>query len=162
MKINLLKTLFVMMVAVLLGCTAAQAQTVTATITGTITDTSDAAIVGAQVVAHNEDTGVDSPAKTNASGIYRIEFLPIGTYTVSVEAKGFEKAMVPAFQLEVLQTATFNLKLGVSGSSTTVAISAAVGGLILSVLAMFVGGQRRGSCATPGVTPAVWPRGLHE
>jgi len=125
MKINLLKTLFVMTIAVLLGCTVAQAQTVTGTITGTITDSSDAVIAGAQVVAHNEDTGVDSPATTNASGIFRIEFLPIGKYSVSVEAKGFESAKVPAFQLEVLQTATFNLKLGVGGSSTTVAVSAA-------------------------------------
>jgi len=85
---------------------------------------SGAAVPGARVVAHNVDTGVDSPAKTNAAGIYRIEFLPIGKYTVSVEAQGFGTATVPAFQLEMLQTATFNLKLAVSGSSTTVDVSA--------------------------------------
>jgi Carboxypeptidase regulatory-like domain len=124
MKKNLTQITLAIAFLLLMCVSVAQAQTVTGSITGTVTDTSDAVVPGALVVAHNVDTGVDNPAMTNATGIYRIEFLPIGQYTVSVEAKGFAKASVPAFQLEVLQTATFNLKLSASGSSTTVDVSA--------------------------------------
>jgi len=125
MKINLLKTLFVTMVAVLFCCTVAQAQTVTGSITGTITDPSGAVIPGAQVVAHDVDTGVDTPTISNGTGDYRIQFLPIGRYTVTVSAKGFGSATVPAFQLEVLQSPTFNIKLQLGSSATTVDVSAA-------------------------------------
>jgi hypothetical protein len=125
MKINLLKTLFVAAIAVLLSSTLAQAQTVTASITGTITDPSGAVVPGAQVVAHNVDTGVDTPTTTNGTGDYRIQFLPIGTYTLTIQAKGFDTATVPAFQLEVLQSPTFNIKLQLGSSATTVDVSAA-------------------------------------
>jgi len=121
----ILKTLFVLTVAVLLGCTLAPAQTVTGSITGTITDPSGAVVPGAQVVAHNVDTGVNTPTMTNGAGDYRIQFLPIGKYTVTIEAKGFDTATIPAFQLEVLQSPTFNIKLQLGSSSTTVDVSAA-------------------------------------
>jgi hypothetical protein len=125
MKINLLKTLFAVVIAVLLSCTLAEAQTVTASITGTITDPSGAVVPGASIVAHNVDTGVDTPTTSNAAGDYRIQFLPIGKYTVTIQAKGFDTATVPAFQLEVLQSPTFNVKLTPGGSTTTVDVSAA-------------------------------------
>src|SRR5665213_2492644 len=101
------------------------AQTITGSITGEVTDPSGAVISGAQVVAHNLDTGVDSPATTNANGFYRINYLPIGRYDVTVQAAGFNKVTVPAFTLEVLQTPTFNVKLQVGSASTTLEVSAA-------------------------------------
>jgi len=100
-------------------------QTVTGSITGEVTDPSGAVIPGATVTAHNLDTGVDTTSKTNSVGLYRIEFLPIGNYQLSAEASGFNTVSPPPFVLEVLQTPTFNLKLGVGGSSTTVSVSAA-------------------------------------
>jgi Carboxypeptidase regulatory-like domain/TonB-dependent Receptor Plug Domain len=103
----------------------APAQTVTGSITGTITDPAGAVIPGAEIVAHNVATGVDSRTTTNATGFYRIEFLPIGTYTVLIKANGFNSASVPAFALEVLQTANFNIALTIGGSATTVDVSAA-------------------------------------
>jgi len=101
------------------------AQTVTGTITGVVTDPSGALVSGASVVAHNTDTGVDSSVTTNSAGLYRIQFLPIGRYEVSIEAKGFNKETVPAFQLEVLQTVTFNVKLSLGASSEVVNVSEA-------------------------------------
>jgi len=117
----------------ILGCAFAIAtclpmawtQTVTGSITGEVEDASGAVVPGAVVTAHNLDTDVNTSTKTNAAGSYRIEFLPIGHYTVTIEASGFNKQTVPAFALEVLQTATFNVKLAVSGSQTTVSVSAA-------------------------------------
>jgi hypothetical protein len=100
-------------------------QTVTGSIAGDVTDPSDAVVAGAHVVARNLDTGVDTPTTTNSAGLYRIEFLPIGHYQVSVEASGFNTETLPPFVLEVLQTATFNVKMAVGSSSTTVNVSAA-------------------------------------
>jgi hypothetical protein len=125
MKTNLLKQLCWLAVVFAMFVPMAQAQTTTGSITGTITDPGSAVVPDAQITAHNVDTGVDTPTVTNATGFYRIEFLPIGKYTVTVKAQGFDVATIPAFQLEVLQTATFNVKLQVGSSSTTVDVSAA-------------------------------------
>jgi hypothetical protein len=111
--------------AALFCAPAMHAQTVTGTITGTVTDPSGAVVAGASVLAHNTDTGVDSTVTTNSTGLYRIQFLPIGRYEVTVDAKGFDKETIPAFQLEVLQTVTFNVKLTVGASSTVVDVSEA-------------------------------------
>jgi hypothetical protein len=122
---NFLKMFFVCTFAVLMSVPIAQAQTVTGSITGEVTDPSGAVISNARVVAHNLDTGVDSPTTTNSAGFYRIQFLPIGHYQVNVQASGFDSATLPPFTLEVLQTATFNVKMQVGTSSTTVDVSAA-------------------------------------
>jgi len=110
----------------MLACISiALGQTVTGSVTGEVTDPSGAVVPGAQVVAHNLDTGVDTSSTTNSTGLFRIEFLPIGHYQVSVQASGFETATIPAFNLEVLQTANFNVKLTVGSSAVTVNVSAA-------------------------------------
>ena len=101
----------------------ALAQTVTGAVTGNVTDPSGAVIPGAKVVAHNMDTGVDSSANTDSAGLYRIAFLPIGRYQVIVEAAGFVQQTLPAFQLEALQTPTFNLKLNPGGGAESVTVS---------------------------------------
>jgi Carboxypeptidase regulatory-like domain/TonB-dependent Receptor Plug Domain len=115
----------VVAMATLLCTQTLTAQTITGSITGIVTDSSGAVIPGAGVNAHNIDTGVNSAVVTSSAGLYRIQFLPIGHYQVTVSAKGFDKQEVPAFQLEVLQTATFNVKLAVGGASTTVNVSEA-------------------------------------
>ncbi len=103
----------------------AQAQTVTGTVTGNITDPSGADIPGATVTAHNMDTGVNSVGTSDSAGLYRIQNLPIGRYEVTVKANGFGEQTVPPFQLEALQIASFNVKLAVGSSATTVEVSAA-------------------------------------
>ncbi len=125
MKTNFFKITLGILFVLLMCIPVTQAQTVTGAITGTVTDPSGAVVAGANIIAHNLDTGVNTPTATNATGFYRIEFLPIGRYEVSIEVNGFAKQKVPEFKLEVLQTANFNVKLSVGGSSTTVDVSAA-------------------------------------
>ena len=125
MKKNLIQITLAVMFAVLMCIPAAMAQTVTGSIAGTVTDPSGAVVPGAQVVAHNLSTGVDTPTTANATGFYRIEFLPIGRYQVTISANGFNTDTIPPFDLEVLQTATFNVALAVGSSATTVDVSAA-------------------------------------
>ena len=108
--------------ATVLMCASSGAQTVTGTITGVVSDPSGAVIPGAHIVAHATETGVNSETTANAAGQYRISYLPIGRYSVSVDAPGFTTENVPAFQLEAVQTANFNVKL-VVGNSTTVNVS---------------------------------------
>ncbi len=102
----------------------AQAQTVTGNITGIVTDPSGAAVAGATVTARNVRTGVQSEATTNGSGVYSIRFLPIGQYEVTVTASGFATQTVPAFSLEIDQTAKFDVKLTVGNTSQTVKVNA--------------------------------------
>ncbi len=111
--------------SVLIGLciSSGHAQTVTGTVTGTVTDPSGAVVPNAHVVVHNTQTGVDSSVQTNNAGLYRVQSLPIGRYTVTVEAPGFGQSDVPAFQLEALQAANFNIKLIPGGATTTVEVS---------------------------------------
>jgi hypothetical protein len=125
MKTNQIKITLAIAFALLMWMPAALAQKVSGSITGTITDASDAVVPGVTVVAHNINTGVDTLAKTNASGVYHIESLPIGRYQITITASGFNTETVPPFDLEALQAPTFNVKLSVGGGSATVDVSAA-------------------------------------
>ena len=67
MKTNFLRIAFGCALALLACIPIAHGQTVTGSITGEVTDPSGAVVAGAQVVAHNLDTGVDYPAKSNGA-----------------------------------------------------------------------------------------------
>jgi hypothetical protein len=123
MRSNFFRISFQCALAMLACVPIAFTQTVTGSLTGEVTDPSGAVVPGARVVAHAIETGVDTATTTNSAGVYRIEFLPIGHYQVSVQASGFETASVSSFMLEVLQTVTFNVKLQVGSAASTVNVS---------------------------------------
>src|ERR1700753_4420765 len=125
MKTNFFRTPVASVVLLLICLAVGRAQTVTGTVTGTVSDQSGAVLPAAKVTAHNMDTGVTSSATSDSAGVYRIGFLPIGPYQVTVEAAGFGTQTLPVFQLEALQTATFNVKLATGRVSTTVSVSEA-------------------------------------
>ncbi|RRA49811.1 TonB-dependent receptor [Acidipila sp. EB88] len=108
-------------VTTLLAASCSLAQTVTGSVTGTVTDPSGAVIPNATVVAVNVGTGVRTPATTDSAGSYTIRFLPIGPYQIEVTADGFGKLTVPQFTLEINQTAKVNAQVKV-GASTTVEV----------------------------------------
>src|SRR5882762_836757 len=93
-------------------------QTVTGAITGQVTDPSGAVVVGAHVTAENTATAVKTPTQTNGSGIYTIRFLPIGSYTVTIEAQGLTTQKVPPFALEIDRTAKINISLEIASSTS--------------------------------------------
>src|SRR5271170_1377313 len=62
---------------------------ITGSIGGTIVDQTDAIIPGAAVTAVNVDTKTTLQAKTNAEGTFLISNVPIGTYSITIEASGF-------------------------------------------------------------------------
>lgn len=100
------------------------AQTITGSITGTVTDPSGAVISGARVTATNVLTNVVTPAVTNASGIYSLQFLQIGRYKVQVQASGFAPQDTSVFELEADQIAKIDIALQVGGSKSSVIVMA--------------------------------------
>ena len=93
---------------------ATWSQEVTANVTGTVTDPSGAPIVGATATATDIERGTTFSARTNDSGVYNINRIPIGQYKVTVKQSGFETVVYPAINLDLNQTARmdFQLKVG--------------------------------------------------
>jgi hypothetical protein len=109
--------------ALVLNVSAAWGQEVTATITGTVSDPSGAAIAGATVTAKEVSRGTVSTATTNEVGIYRILQLPVGTYDLRVEKQGFQTALIPAFTLVLNQTARVDVSMKVGQVTQTVEVT---------------------------------------
>jgi hypothetical protein len=102
---------------------SARSQEVTATIVGTITDPSGAAVAGATIKANSVDRGVSYNAETNGAGLYRISELPAGNYTLTVEKAGFSTVSHAAFVLSVNQVARFDIALTVGKVSETLEVT---------------------------------------
>jgi hypothetical protein len=113
------------LVLLICGANAAFAQEVTATIAGTVTDQSGAAVAGANVVAKSVERGVTYTAETNETGLYRIPHLPPGNYDLRVEKQGFQASAYPAFTLTLNQTARIDVELKVGQVSQTIEVSGA-------------------------------------
>jgi len=105
------------------GASSAWAQDVTATITGTVTDPSGAAVVGATITAKSVERGTSFRAVSNDSGIYRITQLPVGNYDLRVEQTGFQTSVYPAFTLVLNQAARIDVVLKVGQVSETIEVS---------------------------------------
>jgi len=106
----------------LLLAPALRAQLTTATLVGTVTDTSGAVVTGAKVIVLNNDTHFTSDFISNSSGDFRIDLLPIGTYSMTVEAPGFKKFVQTNIALAVNQQAHVNavLTLGITTETVTI------------------------------------------
>jgi hypothetical protein len=112
--------------AVVLACvclSTAYAQTITATITGTVTDQTGAVVPNATVAVTSAATGQAKTATTDGEGRYAIAFLQPGEYDVAVEASGFSKTTRSRVTLEVAQAATLDFKLTVGAATDTVEVS---------------------------------------
>ena len=117
-----LSTALIVLAAVCLPATVF-GQTYTATLTGTVVDPGGAAVPKVKVVAVNQATKLENSAETTDGGLYRIPFLPIGTYVVTAELAGFKKVVSSAIQLEVNQTARVDLALELGAVTDEVTVS---------------------------------------
>jgi Carboxypeptidase regulatory-like domain len=116
-----IKALYRMLLVLLLGAVAFAQNT--ASIKGTVTDPSGAAVVGAKVTAKGP-VGIERSGDTNSGGDYEIPALPPGRYTVSVEMKGFQGQEAKDLVLEVSSNAVQNFSLKVATTSETVTVEA--------------------------------------
>jgi Carboxypeptidase regulatory-like domain len=113
------------LLALLCGAHAAWAQDVTASIAGTVTDPSGAAVLGASITAKSVERGRTYTAVTNDSGIYRLAQLPVGSYELKVEKAGFASVAYPAFVLTLNQAARIDVTLKVGQVTQTVEVTGA-------------------------------------
>src|SRR6266568_7529694 len=99
-------------------------QNITATLTGTVTDPSGSAVTGATVTIHSNSTNTDvSKAKTDPSGVYTATDLPVGTYTVTVNASGFKNFVANDVALHVADHRTLDVTLEVGQLSEKVVVT---------------------------------------
>ncbi len=94
------------------------------TITGTVTDASGAAIPNARVVIVEDATGLSYNTVTSESGSYTEPALKPGTYTVSVEAPGFQKSQEKGVVVNPGEPTAVNLAVQVGNASQTVEVTA--------------------------------------
>jgi outer membrane receptor protein involved in Fe transport len=94
-----------------LSVTTASAQTFRGTILGTVTDTSGAAILHAKVTVRNVDTGIERVTDTSADGSYLVPELSIGTYTVTIELSGFQKAVTTGVKVDIASERRIDVSL---------------------------------------------------
>lgn len=95
-----------------------------AALTGTVTDPTGATVAGGTVTATNIGTNVADTSQTSGSGVYRFPTLPVGIYSVSVQATGFKLAKVENVVLTVGQTVTQDVKLEIGAPTESVTIIA--------------------------------------
>ncbi|WP_051670085.1 carboxypeptidase-like regulatory domain-containing protein [Bryobacter aggregatus] len=104
------------------------AQQTTATLTGTVTDSTGATVPGAVVKVVSSSTNAIRDTRTDESGNYNLPFLPSGDYAVTLSSKGFQTQSVTGLNLQVGQTLRqdFQLKIGDVTETVSVAASSAI------------------------------------
>lgn len=104
------------------GSVAANAQA-NAGITGTVTDSSGAAIPGVKVTITNQATSVSTHLVTSSAGTYAAKGLNPGKYTVSAEAPSFKKAVQSGVNVEVSVIATIDITMAAGDVTDTVEVT---------------------------------------
>ncbi len=99
------------------------AQMGTATISGSVTDSTGAVVVGANVTAVNNATGFRRQTVSSDQGQYNLPGLTPGSYLLSVESQGFRRAELSNITVQVDQNARINVALEVGQVTETVAVT---------------------------------------
>src|SRR5438876_6553162 len=118
----------------------AVSQLPTATILGTVKDSTGAVIPGAAITAKSVETGLTRSAVSAEAGSYHLSALPVGAYEVRVELPGFRTEVRSGLTLTVSQEAVVNFALQPGALDQTVGVtedaplvnttSGALGGLV--------------------------------
>src|SRR6185437_13619569 len=109
----------------------------TASLKGTVTDSSGAAVAGAAVTVKNVDLGITRTTQTNSVGDYEVPALKPGTYSVEVKMQGFQPQQAKNVVLEVSKNTVQSFKLNVA--STTEAITVEATAPVIESTTMTVG-----------------------
>jgi hypothetical protein len=105
-----------------LGANRAVAQQATAQIAGTIRDATHAIVVGAKVTLRDASTNISRNTTSNKDGDYLFTLVPIGTYELSVEQRGFSKYVRRGITLEINQNARLDVDLKVGSENQVIEV----------------------------------------
>jgi hypothetical protein len=103
------------------------AQEFRATITGQVSDSSGSFVPAATVTAVQQGTNQAYTAKSNAAGVFSVEYVNPGQYKVTVEATGFSAQVYPNVTLDAGQTLNLNVTLKVGSIHEQVTVGASPG-----------------------------------
>ena len=87
------------------------AQTFTASLQGTVTDSTGAVVPNAHITLVNEATNIKHEKISDARGAYLFTLLPPGTYKMTVELAGFQTLARSGMTLQVQQEANVDVAL---------------------------------------------------
>ena len=99
-------------------------QNADASLSGTVTDTTNAVIPGAALTLTNEATGLSRTAKADAAGEYNITTISPGRYDLTVSASGFATTINKGIQLTISQEGRVDVHLAVGQAQQTVTVTA--------------------------------------
>ena len=105
-----------------LSAVTLHAQTITATLTGTVRDPQGAGVPSASITAVSVETGQQRIAAADREGRYSLQFLPPGAYNLTVAARGFATLSRTGVRLEVAQVAELDLTLPLETAQQTVEV----------------------------------------
>src|SRR6266550_5898787 len=118
------------LLAILLSLFAASAYAqFKASIQGTVTDPQGTVVPGAKVTVTNQSTGAVRETTTSDQGFYRINELPPGSYTVTVEASGFKQTISKDIVVEAEQPRGYDAVVQIGAVQESVTVSASSEGL---------------------------------
>ncbi|MGH9873098.1 MAG: carboxypeptidase regulatory-like domain-containing protein [Pyrinomonadaceae bacterium] len=95
----------------------------TGALTGTVSDSTGAVVAGAQVKVTNAATGEDRTVVSRDNGDYTIPLLLPGSYRIEFSATGFKLAVKPVLQINVTETARFDVQLEVGNVQEQVTVT---------------------------------------
>jgi hypothetical protein len=104
--------------------TALKAQDISGTISGTVVDSTGAAVAGAMVTVTNIDKNEPHVTHTNDHGEFTVPNLLVGHYTVVVEAPNFKKSEKKEIMLNVHDQLSFDFKLEVGSTTEMITVNA--------------------------------------
>ena len=122
---SLLSRLFAIAAVAALCCSPLFAQQTLGGISGAVSDASGGVIPNAKVTITDEQTSLSRSTVTNGSGEYSFVNLPIGTYTLTYTADGFDVQKTQHITVVGNRTGTVNAALKIGQTSTTVEVEAA-------------------------------------
>jgi hypothetical protein len=128
-----MKTIKLASVVALIACTLLlaasvsqlSAQVATGRITGRVTDSGGAVVAGATVSITNDGTSVAQTVRSSAGGDYVFEAVNPGSYTLKVEAPGFQQFISQGIQAHIQDRLTIDVKLVVGAVTQQVSVNAA-------------------------------------
>jgi Carboxypeptidase regulatory-like domain len=103
----------------------ARAQVLYGSLTGNVTDPAGAAVPGAKVEAANQATGISRQTVTDVRGVYVLNNLQAGTYTLTTQASGFQAATTERVVVNVNEVRRIDFKMTISQAKQAVEVSAA-------------------------------------
>ncbi|MBI3473792.1 MAG: TonB-dependent receptor [Candidatus Solibacter usitatus] len=105
-----------------LACLSLTAQEFRATLQGTVTDPSKAAIVGADVTLRNTATSVERKGLSDNTGHYLFQFLPPGPYSLTIKAAGFKTEVRDGVSLSLGDNTRIDVELPVGQATEMVSV----------------------------------------